>query len=77
MVLHELVGIAVDNNGNVYVVGETSSNVAIISNDGKHHKQILTKDDGLYYPSAIFLDKDIQRFLVANISKTAFVYNIL
>ncbi|CAG2226593.1 unnamed protein product [Mytilus edulis] len=40
-VLKEPEGIAVDNNGNVYVVGEKSSNVVILSNDGKHHKELL------------------------------------
>ncbi|CAC5384142.1 unnamed protein product [Mytilus coruscus] len=76
LVLNEPEGIAVDNNGNVYVVGISSSNVIIISSDGKHHKQILTKNDGLCSPSAIFLDKDNRKVLVANIEKTAFVYDI-
>ncbi|CAG2187032.1 unnamed protein product [Mytilus edulis] len=77
LVLDEPEGISVDNNGHVFVVGEKSSNVVIISNDGKHHKQLLTKDDGLRSPSAIFLDKENKKLLVANSSKSAFVFNIL
>ncbi|VDI23368.1 Hypothetical predicted protein [Mytilus galloprovincialis] len=76
MVLNEPGGIAVDNNGNVYVVGEKSLNVVIISSDGKHHKQLLSEDDGLFTPSAIFLDKENKKLLLANTSDTAFVYNI-
>lgn len=40
-------GINVDNHGNVFVVGDMSSNVIIISNDGTHHREILTKDDAM------------------------------
>ncbi|XP_063411429.1 uncharacterized protein LOC134694354 [Mytilus trossulus] len=76
LVLNEPRGIAVDINGNVYVVGFHSENVVIISRDGKHHKEILTKDDGLFFPSAIFLDKENRKVLVANNRETAFVYNI-
>ncbi|XP_063418449.1 uncharacterized protein LOC134701250 [Mytilus trossulus] len=77
LVLDEPEGISIDNNGHVFVVGVKSSNVVIISNDGKHHKQLLTKDDGLRSPSAIFLDKENKKLLVANTSTSAFVYNIL
>ncbi|XP_071148287.1 uncharacterized protein [Mytilus edulis] len=69
-------GIAVDNDGNVFVVGETSSNVVMISNDGKHYKQILTIDDGLREPSAIFFDKQTRKLLVANNKETAFLYSV-
>ncbi|XP_071150723.1 uncharacterized protein [Mytilus edulis] len=76
LILNEPSGIAVDKNGNVYVVGFCSSNVIIISSDGKHHTQILTSDDGLSSPSAMFLDTENRKVLVANNKKTAFVFNI-
>lgn len=66
-----------DNVGHVFDVGEESSNVIIISNDGKHHRQILTDEDGLFEPSAIFFDKLIKKILVANAGETAFLYNII
>lgn len=74
LVLNEPRAITVDDKGHVYVVGEKSSNVVIISNDGKHHTQILTKNDGLRFPSAIFYDKKNRHMLVANTEKTAFFY---
>ncbi|CAC5403173.1 unnamed protein product [Mytilus coruscus] len=60
-------GITVDNDGNVYVVGQGSSNMLIISNDGKHHKEILSEEDGLCAPSAIFFDKQKRELLVTNL----------
>ncbi|CAG2217376.1 unnamed protein product [Mytilus edulis] len=69
-------GITVDNDGHVFVVGEESSNVVIISNDGKHHRQILTDKDGLRRRSAIFFDKQTRKLLVANRYETAFLYNV-
>ncbi|XP_052080363.1 E3 ubiquitin-protein ligase TRIM71-like [Mytilus californianus] len=68
--------ITVDNDGNVFVVGELSSNVVIISNDGKLHRQILTKDDGLWEPCALFLDKQAGKLIIANDKETAFVHNV-
>ncbi|CAC5399367.1 unnamed protein product [Mytilus coruscus] len=68
--------ITVDNDGNLFVVGETSSNVVIISNDGKHHRQILTDEDGLRKLSTIFFDKQTRKLLVANKEDTAFLNNV-
>ncbi|CAC5403171.1 unnamed protein product [Mytilus coruscus] len=64
-------GITVDNDGNVYVVGEKSSNVVIISNDGK---QILTTVEGLNEPSSIFFNQQNRSLLVANKRNNAFLY---
>ncbi|XP_071149184.1 E3 ubiquitin-protein ligase TRIM71-like [Mytilus edulis] len=69
-------GITSDNDGNLFVVGVDSSNVVIISNDGKLHRQILTNKDGLYEPSAIFFDKHTKKLLVANKKQSAFLYNV-
>jgi DNA-binding beta-propeller fold protein YncE len=33
-------GISVDNEGNVYVVGNSSRNVVVISSDGQRHRQL-------------------------------------
>ncbi|XP_071148308.1 uncharacterized protein [Mytilus edulis] len=69
-------GITLDNDGNVYVVGEKSSNVFIISSDGKQHKEILTKGDGLLQPTAIFFDKEKRELLIAYYRQSAFLYNV-
>ncbi|XP_071149179.1 uncharacterized protein [Mytilus edulis] len=69
-------GITVDKEGNVFLVGQHSSNVVIISNDGKHHRQILTKIQGLSEPFAIFFDKQTGKLLLANTRKNAFLYSV-
>ncbi|XP_071148771.1 uncharacterized protein [Mytilus edulis] len=69
-------GLTVDNDNNVFVAGERSSNVVIISNDGKQHKEILTEEDGLREPSAIFFDKQKRELLVANSTQIAFLYRV-
>jgi sugar lactone lactonase YvrE len=41
-VLQYPLGISVDNDGNVYVVGCYTHNVVVISPDGQRHRQLLT-----------------------------------
>ena len=57
----------IDENGNLYVVGEHTSNTVVISADGKYQKQILTSDDGLNKPSAVCFDEPNKQLLVANV----------
>ena len=59
-------GITVDGNGNLYVVGEGTSNTVVISADGQYQKQILTNEDGLNKPSAVYFDEPKTQLLVAN-----------
>ncbi|CAG2230468.1 unnamed protein product [Mytilus edulis] len=40
-------GISVDNDGNVYVIGELSNHVVVISADGQQFKKIATASDNL------------------------------
>jgi hypothetical protein len=60
-------GITVDENGNLYVVGERTSNTVVISTNGQFQKQILTKEDGLNIPSAVCFDEPKKKLLVANL----------
>ena len=60
-------GIAVDENGNLYVVGQRTSNTVVISADGQYQKQILTKEDGLNKPSAVCFDEQKKQLIVANL----------
>jgi hypothetical protein len=60
-------GITVDENGNLYVVGERTSNTVVISADGQYQKRILTSDDGLSKPSAVCFDEPKKQLLVANV----------
>jgi PHD/YefM family antitoxin component YafN of YafNO toxin-antitoxin module len=41
------VGIALDKNRNVYVTGNGTNNVIVVSPDDKNCRQILTQSDGL------------------------------
>jgi sugar lactone lactonase YvrE len=50
IIMREPGGITVDENGNLYVVGEQTANIVVISADGQYQNQILTKDDGLNKP---------------------------
>jgi hypothetical protein len=60
-------GITVDENGNLYVVGQYTSNTVVISADGQYQKQILTSDDGLNHTSAVCFDEPKKQLLVANV----------
>ena len=66
-------GISVDNDGNVYVVGFSSSNVVVISPNGQRHRQLLSSKDGLSCPIVLDNDKSTNRLLVVNDSSTAAV----
>jgi DNA-binding beta-propeller fold protein YncE len=69
-------GITVDNDGNVYVIGYRSNNVVVISPDGQRHRQILSSRDGLSYPRVLDYDQSINRLLVANTERTAFLFDV-
>ncbi|CAC5386364.1 unnamed protein product [Mytilus coruscus] len=67
-------GIAVDD-GNVFIVGEMTDNVIAISSNGNNYRELLTKNEGLSSPSAIFVDRKKKNILVANTGTKAFLYN--
>ena len=69
-------GISVDNDGNVYVVGYDSNNVVVISPDGKRHRQLLSSKDGLEKPRVLDYDRSTNRLLVVNYNSTAFLFEV-
>jgi len=75
-VLQHPYGISIDNDGNVYVVGYSSNNVVVISPDGKHHRQLLSSNDGLSHPIVLDYDKSTNSLLVVNESSTAFLFDV-
>jgi DNA-binding beta-propeller fold protein YncE len=76
-VLQFPLGISVDNNGNVYVVGYSTNSVVVISPDGQRHKQLLSSTDGLSNPSVLDYDKSRNRLLVVNHqSSTTFLFDV-
>jgi DNA-binding beta-propeller fold protein YncE len=69
-------GISVDNDGNVYVVGNRSNNVVVISPDGQRHRKLLSFKDGLSYPFVLDYDRSTNRLLVVNDNSAAFLFNV-
>ena len=65
-------GISVDNDGNVYVVGNRSNNVVVISPDGQRHRTLLSFKDGLSYPFVLDYDRSTNMLLVVNDSSVHF-----
>ena len=75
-VLKGPVGISVDNDRNVYVVGYDSTSVVVISPDGLRHRQLLSSKDGLRKPRVLDYDGSTNRLLVVNNSTTAFLFDV-
>jgi hypothetical protein len=69
-------GITVDNDGNVYVVGFSSNNVVFISPNGQRHRQLLSSKNGLNNPRVLDYCKSTNRLLVVNIKSTAFLFDV-
>jgi sugar lactone lactonase YvrE len=69
-------GITVDNDGNVYIIGYRSNSVVVISPDGQRHRQLLSSRDGFSYPRVLDYDQSINRLLVANTERTAFLFDV-
>ena len=69
-------GISVDNDGNVYVVGYNSNNVVVFSPDGQRHRQVLSGMDGIVNPTVLDYDKSTNKLLVVNSSINAFLFDV-
>ncbi|CAC5386029.1 unnamed protein product [Mytilus coruscus] len=68
--------LAVDNNGNICVADMGLSKVLIISPDGKEHKQLLSSEDGLRKPTSLFLNKDTNQLIIANMKDQIMLYRL-
>ncbi|XP_071136137.1 putative autophagy-related protein 11 [Mytilus edulis] len=69
-------GISVDNDCNVFVLGYKTNNMVVISPDGKHFRQLLSREDGLNGPKVLHYDTSTNKLLVANYNNTAFLYDV-
>ncbi|CAC5357670.1 unnamed protein product [Mytilus coruscus] len=58
--------VATDNEGNVYVTDYKTDTVVVVSDDGQHHRELLTKSDRLDVPWGIYFDKKGHILLVCN-----------
>ncbi|CAC5364545.1 unnamed protein product [Mytilus coruscus] len=70
------VGISVDNDGHVFVVGYDTHNVVVISPNGQRYRQLLSIENRLKYPGALHYDTSTNELLVANSSNDAFLYDV-
>ncbi|CAC5387990.1 unnamed protein product [Mytilus coruscus] len=69
--------VTTDNEGNVYVINNNTNTVEVVSDDGKHHREILTISDGLDVPYGIYFDKQENILLVCNVSDgKAFLFDV-
>lgn len=71
-----LLGISVDRDGNVYVVGTSSNNVVVISPNGQHYRDLVTSDNGIEKPVVVHVDISSCKMLVSNREGKAFVFNL-
>ncbi|XP_052097330.1 uncharacterized protein LOC127732305 [Mytilus californianus] len=55
-----------DDEGNVYVTDYNTNTVVVISHDGIHYRELLTKSDGLNWSWGIYFDKQENILLVCN-----------
>ncbi|XP_071147130.1 uncharacterized protein [Mytilus edulis] len=62
----DLRGVTTDNEGNVYVTNAMTHTVIVVSDDGKHHRELLTESDGLNKPLGIYFNKKENTLLVCN-----------
>jgi len=69
-------GITVDNKYNVYVTSFTSNNVVVLEPNGRQGRQLISSDDGLEYPIAIYVNKSKNSLLVTYNQGPAFLYHI-
>ena len=75
-VLRQPVGVAVDNNCNIYVASFYYSKVIVLSPDGKQWRQLLDKNDGMSGPYAIYIDRTTNNILINNLLGSALMYHI-
>jgi hypothetical protein len=75
-VLRQPVGVAVDNNCNIYVTSFYYSNVIVLSPDGKQWRQLLDQNDGMSGPYGISIDKTTNNILITNYYGSALMYHI-
>jgi hypothetical protein len=58
------VGVAVDNNCNIYVTSFYYSKVIVLSPDGKQWRQLLDENDGMSSPYGISIDRTNNSILI-------------
>ncbi|XP_071142107.1 uncharacterized protein [Mytilus edulis] len=61
----DLRSVTTDYEGNVYVINFSNYTVVVVSDDGKHFRELVTESDGLECPVGIYFDKKESVLLVS------------
>ena len=69
-------GVAIDNNCNIYVACCNDHVVIVLSPDGKQWRQLLDENDRMNCPYGISIDKTTNNILITNLSGPALIYHI-
>jgi sugar lactone lactonase YvrE len=68
-------GLAVDQQGHVYISGEDSDDIHRLSPDGTFRDIVLSKHDGVDGPWSITFNNDFTKLFIINQGKTVSVYS--
>ena len=68
-------GLAVDQQGHVYICGHDSHDIHRLSPDGTFRDIVLSKRDGVDGPSGITFNNDFTKLFIINGGKTVLVYS--
>ena len=69
------VGLAVDQQGHVYICGRDSDDIHRLSPDGTFRDIVLSKHDGVYRPWSITFNTDFTKLFIINRGETVLVYS--
>lgn len=71
-------GIRLNGKGCLYITWYESNNVMVLSCDGKEHKELKGKTDGIEHPRCLYYDKQRDLLLVCNdFSDESLLFNVL
>jgi hypothetical protein len=68
-------GLAVDQQGHVYISGRGSHDIHRLSPDGTFRDIVLSKHDGVDWPGGITFNNDFTKLFIINRGKTVLVYS--
>lgn len=69
--------VTADSEGNVYMTDYYKKTVIVVSNNGKHYREILTDNNELKWPCGIYFDRKENLLFVSNAHDgRAFLYDI-
>jgi hypothetical protein len=68
-------GLAVDQQGHVYICGRDSHDIHRLSPDGTFRDIVLSKHDGVDFPRSITFNNDFTKLFIINRGKSVLVYS--